>query len=202
MGARSGDGRSITFPDVCKTPAGPAGPIPTPYPHIDQLGQASVETKKVKIAARRVLSNRAQYRLESGDEAGALKGLTSMKATGKAQYQAWSMNVKAEGKNVLPLTMVGLQNSRVKKGASMQMAAPASTTVTLDDIDESLAEHKKKIANPGAYQYEDAKKVQAEFEHKLEGLLSRLTMSPQATPELQVLVNDLAVTVMAAAKGK
>jgi len=170
---------------------------------MDRMGQASGEAKKVKAAARTVLSNRAHYRLYSGDEAGSVKGLNASNAMGKTRFQAWSMSVKVEGKNVTrPLSMVGHSISARKKGAPMQMAAPASVTVILEEIDASLAEHKRKIAQPGDYDYAAAKKLQEEFERKLQRLLNRLTMSPQATPELQVMVNELAATVAAAARGK
>ena len=203
-GAAKGAGVSIAFPDVCKTPPTPGGPVPVPYPHINQLSEASVETKKVKAAAREVLTNRAQYRLASGDEAGTLKGLNALQPMGKSYIQSPAMDVKVEGKQVsrMGTSMFLHQSSSPKKGAGAQMAAPASVMVTLQDVDELLEEHKKKIANPGDYSYDDAKKVQAEFEQNLERLLNRLTMSPQATPALQVMVNDLSLAVIAAAKGE
>ena len=42
-------GMSIAFPDVCKTPAPPAPPIPIPYPNIAQSSDAADEASNVKF---------------------------------------------------------------------------------------------------------------------------------------------------------
>lgn len=39
-------GMNMVMPDVCKTPAPPAGPIPIPYPNIGQASDTSDGPKK------------------------------------------------------------------------------------------------------------------------------------------------------------
>ncbi|MEE8272060.1 MAG: PAAR-like domain-containing protein [Alphaproteobacteria bacterium] len=60
----------VGFPDVCKTPT-PAGPTPIPYPNIRTLSGTKTTTKTKSTATK------STYKVSSGDEAGALRGLRS-----------------------------------------------------------------------------------------------------------------------------
>ncbi|HEY8927093.1 MAG TPA: PAAR-like domain-containing protein, partial [Polyangia bacterium] len=42
------NGTTIAFPDVCKTPAPPAPPIPIPYPNIAKSSDTAQGAKTVK----------------------------------------------------------------------------------------------------------------------------------------------------------
>lgn len=94
------NGKTIAFPDVCKTPAPPAGPIPIPYPNIAMSSDTDKGTKKVKVEGAPVCVKDSNFKTSTGDEAGTLKGVASNKNKGKAEFVNFSMDVKFEGKNV------------------------------------------------------------------------------------------------------
>jgi hypothetical protein len=94
------NGTTIAFPDVCKTPAPPAGPIPIPYPNIAQSSDTDKGTKKVKVEGKPVCVKDSNFKTSTGDEAGTLKGVASNKNKGKAEFVNFSMDVQFEGKNV------------------------------------------------------------------------------------------------------
>lgn len=93
-------GTTIAFPDVCKTPAPPAGPIPIPYPNIAMSSDTSKGTKKVKVEGKPVCVKDSNFKTSTGDEAGSVGGIASSKTKGKAEFVNFSMDVQFEGKNV------------------------------------------------------------------------------------------------------
>jgi uncharacterized protein DUF4150 len=94
------NGISIAFPDVCKTPAPPAGPIPIPYPNIAQSSDTDKGTTKVKVEGKPVCVKDSNFKTSTGDEAGSVGGVMSSKTKGKAEFVNYSMDVQFEGKNV------------------------------------------------------------------------------------------------------
>lgn len=94
------NGTTIAFPDVCKTPAPPAPPIPIPYPNIAMSSDTAKGTKKVKVEGKPVCVKDSNFKKSTGDEAGTLKGIASNKNMGKAEFVNFSMDVQFEGKNV------------------------------------------------------------------------------------------------------
>jgi len=64
-----GGGMCFVFPDVCKVPAPPAPPIPTPFPNTGQCADAkgSTCTKKVKILNKAVLHKSSEIASTHGD---------------------------------------------------------------------------------------------------------------------------------------
>jgi hypothetical protein len=92
---------TLTFPDVCIVPAPPAGPVPIPYPNAvlnginDQLGKGGFPKIKIRDA-----SQRSEFAKTAGDEAGTQKGVVSSTNMGKTTHMSFSVDVKAEGKNV------------------------------------------------------------------------------------------------------
>ena len=97
---KSSGGMSIAFPDVCKTPAPPAGPIPIPYPNIGKASDADKGPKKVKTDGAMPMTKGAKYSMSSGDEAGSVGGVVSSKIKGECEFMMYSFDVKFEGKNV------------------------------------------------------------------------------------------------------
>ncbi|SMP34752.1 PAAR-like domain-containing protein [Shimia sagamensis] len=103
-------------PDVCMTPPeNPATPpgVPVPYPNFGSDGDTDKGTGSVKIGGKTVnQKNSSYFSKTTGDEAGcaAKKGVISSKNTGKAYSQAYSMNVKAEGKNVTRFSDIQTDN--------------------------------------------------------------------------------------------
>lgn len=93
-------GVTIAFPDVCKTPAPPAPPIPIPYPNVAKSSDSAKTAKKVKADGQPLCTKDSNFSTSTGDEPGSLKGIASSKTKGKAEFVNYSMDVKAEGKNV------------------------------------------------------------------------------------------------------
>jgi hypothetical protein len=103
-------GQSIAFPDVCKTPAPPAPPIPIPYPNVAMSSDAASEASKVTTDGSKLMVKGSNIRMSTGDEAGAAMGLVSNKIKGKAEFVNYSFDVKADGKNICRLTDPMTQN--------------------------------------------------------------------------------------------
>lgn len=108
ISCKAGAGKSIAaFPDVCftppQTPATPPG-VPIPYPNNGMSSDMSEGSKNVKISGKEImLKNKSYFKKSTGDEAGAApkKGIVTSKNAGKVYFNAWSMDVKFEGENVV-----------------------------------------------------------------------------------------------------
>jgi hypothetical protein len=93
-------GTTVAFPDVCKTPS-PAGPIPIPYPNVAKSSDASQTAKTVEVEGNPLCVKDSVFSTSTGDEAGtAGGGVASGKTKGKAEFVAYSFDVKVEGKGV------------------------------------------------------------------------------------------------------
>lgn len=97
---KGSNGTTMSFPDVCKTPAPPAPPIPIPYPNIAMSSDAADTASTVKADGNPIMLQSSKYARSSGDEAGSLFGVVSNKNMGTANPKMFSMDVKADGKNV------------------------------------------------------------------------------------------------------
>jgi hypothetical protein len=93
-------GLSIMFPDVCKTPAPPAPPIPIPYPNIGKSSDTSGGPTTVKTDGQMPMVKGAKYSRSSGDEAGTLGGVVSSTNMSECEFMMYSFDVKFEGNNV------------------------------------------------------------------------------------------------------
>lgn len=108
VACKAADGKAIAaFPDVAftppQTPATPPG-VPIPYPNTGFARDTTKGSKKVRISGKEVmLKNKSHFKKSTGDEAGCApkKGVITSKITGKVYFNAWSMDVKVEGKNVV-----------------------------------------------------------------------------------------------------
>lgn len=96
-------GMSIVFPDVCKTPAPPAPPIPIPYPNIGMSSDTVKGPKKVTTDGKMPMTKGAMYSKSTGDEAGSVGGVVSGVVKGPCEFMLYSFDVKFEGKNVCRL---------------------------------------------------------------------------------------------------
>jgi hypothetical protein len=115
IACKAGSGKSIcAFPDVCFTPptAPPTPPgVPIPYPNTAMAGDTTKGSKKVKISGKEVmLKNKSCLKKAMGNEAGCApkKGIVTSSqhppgapSGSKAYFNAWSMDVKVEGENVV-----------------------------------------------------------------------------------------------------
>lgn len=95
------------FPDVCftppQTPATPPG-VPIPYPNTGMASDTTDGSSSVKISGQEVmLKNKSHFKTSTGDEAGCApkKGVVTSTNKGKVYFNAWSMDVKVEGENVV-----------------------------------------------------------------------------------------------------
>src|SRR5215208_7588201 len=96
-------GMSMVFPDVCKTPAPPAPPIPIPYPNIGKASDTSGGPTTVKTDGEMPMVKGATYSRSSGDEAGTIGGILSNVNMGVCEFLLYSFDVKFEGKNACRL---------------------------------------------------------------------------------------------------
>src|SRR5262249_39815351 len=108
LACKAGSGKTIcAFPDVCFTPPeNPATPpgVPIPYPNTGMASDTASGRKTVKISGKEVmLKNKSYFKKSTGDEAGcaAKKGVLTSVNRGKVYFNAWSMDVKFEGENVV-----------------------------------------------------------------------------------------------------
>lgn len=93
-------GMSTVFPDVCKTPAPPAPPIPIPYPNIGQSSDTSGGPTSVTTDGQMPMVKGAKYTRSSGDEAGTIGGVMSSVNMSECEFMLYSFDVKFEGNNV------------------------------------------------------------------------------------------------------
>jgi Domain of unknown function (DUF4150)/GHH signature containing HNH/Endo VII superfamily nuclease toxin 2 len=108
VSCKAAAGKSIcAFPDVCftppTTPATPPG-VPIPYPNTGMASDCTDGSSTVKISGQEVmLKNKSYFKKSMGDEAGCApkKGVVTSKNMGKVYFNAWSMDVKVEGENVV-----------------------------------------------------------------------------------------------------
>jgi hypothetical protein len=107
ISAKDDDNQSIcAMPDVCLSPPSPpAGPIPIPYPNTAEASDTDGGTRTVKIGGAEVgMKNSSNYKKSTGDEAATKSlgmGVVTHTIQGKMVHAAWSMDVKAEGANVI-----------------------------------------------------------------------------------------------------
>jgi hypothetical protein len=92
-------GKCMGFPDVCKTPAPPAPPVPIPYPNIAMTEAANAITCSliVKIAGMSAFTQKTQWKMSMGDEAGIAGGIVSGKNMTDVGFVMGSVIVKIEG---------------------------------------------------------------------------------------------------------
>jgi hypothetical protein len=108
VSCKAGMGKAVcAFPDVCftppQTPATPPG-VPIPYPNTGMDSDTTDGSKSVKISNQEVmLKQKSYFKKSMGDEAGCApkKGVITSKNMGKVYFNAWSMDVKVEGENVV-----------------------------------------------------------------------------------------------------
>ncbi len=144
---KGSSGISTAFPDVCKTPAPPAPPVPIPYPNVAMSGDVDKGSKKTKFDGKVVCLKKSKLKTSTGDEAGALKGIVSNKIKGKAAFVSYSFDVKVEGSNVCRLADPTTQNmGSINAAAFFHAQAPNVGVVGEDKIIAKACEKVKKKA--------------------------------------------------------
>ena len=125
VSCKAASGKSVcAFPDVCftppQTPATPPG-VPIPYPNTGVASDTTDGSSTVKISSQEVmLKNKSYFRRSMGDEAGCApkKGVVTSQNMGKVYFNAWSMDVKVEGENVVRMLDLTTHNHASQIGNS------------------------------------------------------------------------------------
>lgn len=129
----NGGGSATAMPDVCKVPAPPAPPVPTPFPNMAMLTQADGSTcsSRVRILNRPVCTVQTEISRTSGDEAGTLKGVVSNMSMDKAVFRQGVSAVRVEGHDIvthLKPTAHNGSNANCPVGSQL---SPSQTKVTV-----------------------------------------------------------------------
>jgi hypothetical protein len=104
------------MPDICLSPPSPpAGPIPLPYPNFAKAADTNDGTRTVKIGGDQAgIKSDSTFKQCQGDEAATRSfgmNVAAQCIQGKTVAQAWSFDVKFEGKNVLRLLDLTTNNN-------------------------------------------------------------------------------------------
>jgi hypothetical protein len=104
------------MPDVCLSPPSPpAGPIPIPYPVFAKASDTDDGTRDVQIGGDGIgIKSDSNFKQCNGDEAATKSfgmNVGSGCIQGKTVAQAWSFDVKFEGKNALRLMDLTISNN-------------------------------------------------------------------------------------------
>lgn len=127
-------GQALAFPDVCKVPAPPAPPIPTPFPNTAMLNQANAQTcsKKVKVKNQPVVTVATEIPRTMGDEAGTLKGVSSGTNMDKATFKKGVTKVKVEGNEVVNMLKSTAHNGASANAPGGSVIAPSQQVVLVN----------------------------------------------------------------------
>jgi uncharacterized Zn-binding protein involved in type VI secretion len=104
------NGVATAFPDVCKTPAPPAPPIPIPYPNVAMSKDTAQGSQNVKVDGNPVMLQGSNFSMSTGDEAGSAGGVVSGQIKAKAEFVNFSFDTQFEGKPVPRLADMMVQN--------------------------------------------------------------------------------------------
>ncbi|MDR2141041.1 MAG: DUF4150 domain-containing protein [Deltaproteobacteria bacterium] len=103
-------------PDVCNTPAPPAGPVPIPYVNMFQLSQTdpSTASQKVFFDGAQVVNVQSEVPLSQGDEPGTAGGIISGKFIGPGTISpaSGSQKVLIEGKQAVAMGAMTFHNGK------------------------------------------------------------------------------------------
>ncbi len=124
-----GGGLCQAVPDVCKTPAPPAGPVPIPYPNMAMLNQATGTSKKVKIVAKEAVTTKSKIPRSMGDEAGVAGGVVSSMNMGPVTFKKGSTKVKVQGVPIVHLTSMTAHNGNNANAPAGAQVAPSQAKV-------------------------------------------------------------------------
>lgn len=129
--SNNGDGMSLAFPDVCKTPVPLVGVVPIPYPNIAQCSQAKGSTcsSKVKIDGKKTMTKKTEVSRTEGDEPGVQKGLISSKHMDKCKRGQGFSKVKVEGAEIVTVLKSTTNNGGSANAPPGQQLSPSQTKV-------------------------------------------------------------------------
>lgn len=122
----AGGGSTMAMPDVCKTPAPPAPPIPLPYPNMAQLAMGMPPVITVLIGGAPALNKASKIPISSGDEPGVAGGVVSGSFIQEVEFIMGSLIVTIGGK---PAVRLGDPVKANKGNAVGSVIAPSQSIV-------------------------------------------------------------------------
>ena len=127
--ASKAGGQCAAFPDVCKVPAPPAPPVPTPFPNMGSIASCNGTVSKVLIQKKETVVDASKMPSSKGDEPGTLGGMVSNVNRSQVSFKRASSKVYAKGKKIVfhtALTAHNGSNANMPAGAHV---APSQTKV-------------------------------------------------------------------------
>ena len=127
-------GQLFAFPDVCKVPAPPAPPVPTPFPNLGMCNQADggTCTSKVKVQNQPVITVASEIPSTQGDEAGVAGGVSSGTQMSKAVFKQGVSKVNLRVMMWLLSSKPTAQNGSSANAPSGSVLAPGQTLVMIN----------------------------------------------------------------------
>ena len=127
-------GQLAAFPDVCKVPAPPAPPVPTPFPNLAMCNTASSGTctSKVKVENQPIITISTEFPRSQGDEAGVAGGVSSGTNMDKVVIKKGVSKVKIEGDDAVNLLKTTAHNGSSANAPAGAIVAPGQTKVLLN----------------------------------------------------------------------
>ena len=123
-------GMDMGFPDVCKTPVGPAV-VPLPYPNIALTPMAIPTQFTVFTMCMPSHNITTTIELTEGDEPGLLMGMVSELDMGPAQNEMGSVNLFLGGPPATKLTSPTGQNGVVPNAPGVTLAPSQTVWLSL-----------------------------------------------------------------------
>ncbi len=124
-----GAGMDFAFPDVCKTPAGPAV-VPIPYPNTAMTSTTAPAAFNVLTDCMPTLNLMSQGLVSMGDQPGVLLGMADQCIAGGAFYVVGCATILVGGAPAQRLTSVTGQNAMGKlPNTAGACIAPSQVTV-------------------------------------------------------------------------
>ena len=103
-------GMAFAFPDVCKTPIPPVGPVPIPYPNMS-MGMTNVPPcAKVFMGGTPAHNMGTQGTISNGDNAGVAGGVASNMMMGPDRKMTGAFSVLLQGMPATRMTSMTGQN--------------------------------------------------------------------------------------------
>jgi hypothetical protein len=124
-------GTCMGMPDVCKVPAPPAPPIPTPFPNLAQCCLATGTTTKVLVMNMPALTQGSKIPMSQGDEAGVAGGVVSGLNMGPVSFRTSSSKVSLQGQKAVVLTAMTAHNGSNANLPVGVHVAPSQTKVLI-----------------------------------------------------------------------
>jgi hypothetical protein len=122
-------GQCLGAPDVCKVPAPPGPPVPTPFPNSADCSGATKTIKKVLISKKETVVETSKIKSSKGDEAGTLKGMVSNTHRDQVQFKKYSSKVYAKNKKIVHHTALTTHNGSNANMPAGNHLSPSQTKV-------------------------------------------------------------------------